>query len=126
VRAGDHREALSASCAALVAFQGVCHETVGPLVFPYGPELFGGPVGWHAFGLLIIAVGAYLFVEVLRGTWRWVKPLSWLLILLGAGIFAFTAIRYRDLHVFALTGALCGVGLLACERLDFKERLEAE
>lgn len=115
--ASDHREALAASCAALVAFQGVCHETVGPIVFPYGPALFGGPVGWHAFGLLITACGLFIFAEVIRGTWRGVKPLAWLLALLGAGIFAFAAIRYRDFHVFALTGALSGVGLLACERL---------
>ena len=40
--AGGRRDQVAAQAAALIAFQGVCHETVGAALFPYGPAVFGG------------------------------------------------------------------------------------
>jgi hypothetical protein len=113
---GGRRHGVGAACAALIAFQGVCHEAVGAVLFPYGPDLFGGLAAWHAFGLVIVAVGAYLFAEVLRGTWRHVTPLSLVVVLVAAAVFGLALLRYGDFHVFALTGVVSGAGLIACDR----------
>ena len=109
-------QALGVAFGMLIAFQGACHETVGLIVFPYGAELFGGIVPWHAFGVVIIAVGSWI-------TWAFLfdrrKGVTWVcaaLIPVGTLIFVYTTFFRGDFHVFALTGTLAGVGVIACDR----------
>jgi hypothetical protein len=121
-RAGaDPRQALSAACAVLIAFQGVCHEVVGATLFPYGPALFGGPVGWHAFGFLIVAVGLGLLLAVLSGARRLAIGIAAPLIPLAVAVFLIAGIGHGDFHLFALTGLLSATGLVVCQSFPRKE-----
>src|SRR5438046_179620 len=47
----SRRQAVACSGAVLVAHVGLAHEVIGTVVYPYGPGVFGGPVGWQAAGL---------------------------------------------------------------------------
>jgi hypothetical protein len=93
----------------------VCHEVVGHIVHPYGPDVFGGPVGWHAFGLLIIAVGLALLLAVFRRARRFLIGTCAALIPVGAGIFLYTWLSHGDFHLFALTGVLAACGLIGAQ-----------
>jgi hypothetical protein len=53
-------QSLAASGAALIAFIGVCHESVGSVLFPWGPRLLGGPIGWNSAGILLVGTGLLL------------------------------------------------------------------
>src|SRR5205085_1164340 len=84
-----------ASCgAAIIAFIGVCHEVVGDIVFPWGPALLGGAVGWHGLGLFAIAVGLMLLGGTLRLIRFPVVPFALLIIAMGIAIGAFAAIAH--------------------------------
>src|SRR5438094_178591 len=69
----SRRQAVACSGAVLVAHVGLAHEVIGTVVYPYGPGVFGGPVGWHAAGRsavasgLLVAVGVLGFIRVPAG-----------------------------------------------------------
>jgi hypothetical protein len=115
VTARERITAVYAASGFLIAFIGVCHEVVGEALFPYGPAVFGGPVGWHAFGALIVAVGLWIFAAVLWGRRSFVLPVAILLIPLGLSIFAYAATR-GDFHLFALAGVAAMSSVVVCER----------
>ena len=62
-------QSLAACGAAVIMFIGVCHEFVGHTLFPWGPDLMGGPIGWHGLGIFVIGAGCL----VLGGTLRLIK-----------------------------------------------------
>ena len=98
-----------ASCgAALIAFIGVCHESFGHIVFPWGPALLGGPIGWHALGIFAIASG----LLVLGGTLRLIKfpvvPFSLVAVAIGIMLVIYTAVVHSQFHMPALAAALAG------------------
>jgi len=98
-----------ASCgAALVAFIGVCHEFIGHIVFPWGPALLGGPIGWHGLGLFAIASG----LLVLGGTLRLIRfpvvPFALVAVAIGIVLVIFTAIVHHQFHMFAFAAAAAG------------------
>ena len=103
-------QALATASAVLIAFIGVVHEVVGTQLFPWGPALFGGPIGWHGAGIVCIAIGLMLTAGALK--------LIEFPVLLGAGVTAaaglvvglFTAIVYREFHLFAFTLFLAATG----------------
>lgn len=98
-----------ASCgAALIAFIGVCHEFVGHVLFPWGPALFGGPVGWHTLGAFVIALGLLLLGGVLRLIKFPVVPFAAAIVALGVGIGVFAAAVHQQFHLFASAGAAAG------------------
>ena len=108
-------QSLGVAFGLLIAFQGSCPETGGLVVFPYGADLFGGLVPWHAFGVFIICVGcwiAWAFLYDRRTGVRWVSAM---LIPVGGGIFVFVTFIMGDFHIFALTGTLSGVGVIICD-----------
>ncbi|MDQ3982593.1 MAG: hypothetical protein M3271_07940 [Actinomycetota bacterium] len=99
-----------ASCgAALIAFVGVAHEAVGDNLFPWGPGLLGGSVGWHGTGLLVIALGLLLLGGTLRLYRFPVVPLALSAAALAAFFVVFAAVRHRQFHMFALAGFLAGI-----------------
>lgn len=108
----SHDEALYqslASCgAAVVVFIGVCHEFVGSTLFPWGPALFGGAIGWHGIGIFTIVAG----VLVLAGTLRLIKfpVVSFALIAIVVGIVLgiYTAVVHDHFHLFAFAAAVAG------------------
>ena len=113
-KAQARNQALAASGAALTAFIGVCHEAVGTTIFPWGPALFGGPIGWHAVGILCIALGLGLLAGTLRLVpFPVVRP-AIALAVGAAAITVFTALVHREFHVFALTLAGAGVVMAIC------------
>src|SRR2546428_138725 len=60
----SRRQAVACSGAVLVAHVGLAHEVVGTVVYPYGPGVFGGPVGWHAAGFSVVASGLLMAIGV--------------------------------------------------------------
>jgi hypothetical protein len=100
---------LAASCAALIAFIGVCHEVVGESLFPWAPATFGGPFGWHALGIAAIA-GGVLSIAGTLGVLRFpVVACSLLAALAGVAIFIFTAAVHHEFHALALALASAGI-----------------
>lgn len=98
-----------ASCgAALIAFIGVCHEFIGQLVFPWGPALFGGAVGWHGLGIFTVVAG----LLVLGGTLHLIRfpvvPFALIAVVIGLVLVVFTAVVHRQFHMFALAAAAAG------------------
>jgi hypothetical protein len=112
-------QSLAASGAVLITFIGVCHEVVGTRLFPWGPGLFGGAIGWHAAGLGCIAIG----LAFLGGTLRLVRfpVISSALVVGAAGlaIAVFTAVAHQEFHLFAFTLALAAASTAFCHRATF-------
>lgn len=106
----------SLAASVLIAFQGICHEAVGARVFPFGPELFGGWLGWHLFGFLITGVGVWFTIAVIRERYRFVSGTALVLAPVGAYIFGYTALVESGFHVFALTGTISAVVVAVCVR----------
>ena len=112
-----------ASCgAAVIAFIGVCHEGVGSTLFPWGPALFGGPVGWHGLGLACIGGGALMLGGTLRLIAFPVVPVALLVVGIGTGLVLFTAVAYGRFHMFALAVATAGVVAAVFHRKAVAER----
>src|SRR5882724_4781684 len=88
-----------ASCgAAIVAFIGICHEFIGSILFPWGPALFGGPIGWHGIGISTIVAGSL----VLGGTLRLIRfpvvPFALIAVVVGIALVVFTAVAHYQFH----------------------------
>jgi hypothetical protein len=102
-------QALAACGAVLIAFIGFCHEVVGDLLFPWGPELLGGPIGWHGTGLLAICTGLLLLAGTL-GVIRFpVIPVALIVSVVGLLFLVIAATRYDDLHAFTLAASFAGL-----------------
>jgi hypothetical protein len=99
-----------AACGAVtIAFVGVCHEYVGPLLFPWGPALLGGPIGWHGLGISAIVSGLLLLGGVL-GVIRFpVVALALLTAAIGLAFIVFTEFVHRQFHLFAFAAFLAGI-----------------
>ena len=99
-----------ASCGAvLIAFIGVAHETIGHIVFPWGPAYLGGTIGWHATGLLAIVAGLLLLGGTLRLYRYPVVPSALFGAAAGAFFLIATAVQHQQFHMFALAGFFAGI-----------------
>jgi hypothetical protein len=107
---------IAVSGAVLIGFIGVCHEVVGTRLFPWGPSLFGGAIGWHAVGLGCIAIG----LALLGGTLRLVRfpVIPWALVVGAAGLVVavLTAVAHQEFHLFAFTIAFAAASTACCHR----------
>src|SRR5207302_6329129 len=56
----SRRQALAFAGATLLGYVGIVHEAVGSTLYPYGPAVFGGPLGWHAAGLSLVAASGLI------------------------------------------------------------------
>ena len=94
-----------ASCGAVVvAFIGLTHEIAGHVIFPWGPDFLGGPVGWHAAGLTAIASGVLLLAGSLRLIQFPVVPVALTVAVASVFFVVVAAVLYRDVHAFAAIG----------------------
>lgn len=110
--AGSDRERLLAFAAAtLVAYVGIAHEVVGARLYPDGPAMLGGPLGWHAVGIAGIAMGALMIAGTLGVVAVPLVPCALAIAGIGALFVAWDAAN-GGLHFFALTLTIAG-GVLA-------------
>ncbi len=99
-----------ASCGAtIIVFVGIAHEFVGDIVFPWGPSFLGGPVGWHAAGLLGIVVGLLLLGGTLQLIRFPVVGQSLLIAAMGAFFLIVAAVMHGQFHMFALAAFLAAL-----------------
>lgn len=100
-----------ASCGAVtIALIGFTHEVAGHLIFPWGPDLLGGPIGWHATGLLAVATGLLLLGGTLRLIRFPVIPVALTTAAASVFFFVIAAALHQGLPCIR-TG-----GLLSCPR----------
>ncbi len=106
---------LAACCAFLLAFIGLVHEAVGPLLYPWAPAYFGRFV-WHAMGFALLGIGLVLLAGTLRLIAVPVVPLA--LCTSAAGFVATVAfaIARRHFHFFAFSIAVAGIGIAVLYR----------
>lgn len=107
-------QALSACGAALVAFIGVCHEVIGHILFPWGPALLGGPIGWHCAGIFTIGTGLLVLAGTLQLIRFPVVPFALIAVVAGVGLVIFTAVVHKDFHMFALAAGVAGAVTAFC------------
>ncbi len=102
-------QSLATSGAVLVTFVAVCHELVGARLFPWGPDAFGGPIGWHGVGLGGIAMGLLLVCGTLRVISFPVFPWALVVAAVGLVIALYTTFAHREFHMFAFTVFLAAI-----------------
>ncbi len=114
----SRRRALACCGATLLAYVGVVHEVIGSTVYPDGPASFGGPLGWHAAGFLLIALG----VVIGAGTLGIVRvPIGSLAALASAaGVLGVIVEAFQSggFHFFAFTMAVAGMVVVVAIRAD--------
>lgn len=108
-------QALAACGATIVAFVGVCHEVIGPTIFPWAPVLLG-PVAWHGLGIFTIVAGLLVLGGTLRLIAFPVVPFALLAFAIGVVLVAFTAIAHHEFHFFALAAGTAGAITAHCHR----------
>ncbi len=109
-------QSLAASGAVLIAFVGICHEAIGHILFPWGPAFLGGPVGWHAVGLFVIAAGLLFLGGTLRLFRFPVVPYALLLAVFGGIFVVIPAVLHHQFHMLALTLFFSGIVTAYCHR----------
>jgi hypothetical protein len=109
-------QSLATSGAVLITFIGVCHEFLGDTLFPWGPALFGGPIGWHGLGISAIIVGVLLAAGTLRVMRFPIAPVAFVVATMGLAVFLFTAIAYGKFHLMALTIFIAAIGTAVFDR----------
>ena len=102
--------------AVLIVFIGMCHEFVGAIVFPFGPAVFGGSLGWHGVGLGGILLGLFLLAGVLDLIQLPVALISLFFMLLGMAIAIYTAVAYGRFHFFAVSLVVAAIVVALCYR----------
>jgi hypothetical protein len=100
--------ALACGGAMLLAHVGIAHEVVGATLYPDGPALLGGPVGWHAVGLTGTVAGVLMVCATLRLLAMPLVPLGVLASVTGAVFVAWDAMAHQHFHFFAFTAMVAG------------------
>ncbi len=105
--AAEHTRLLAFAAATLVAYVGIAHEVVGTRLYPDGPAMLGGPVGWHAVGIAGIAAGALLIAGTLGLVSVPLVPCALAIAAIG-GLFTAWDAANGGFHFFALTLVIAG------------------
>jgi uncharacterized membrane protein len=108
---------LAVAAATLVAYVGIAHEVVGMRLYPDGPAMLGGPVGWHAVGIAGITAGALLIAGTLGLLSVPLVPCALAIAVIGALLTAVDAAR-GGFHFFALTLVIAGSVLALTARRE--------
>ena len=98
-------QSVAASFALLIAFHGILHEVIGPLLFPTLPETFGFLL-WHGMGIAVLIIGALMFAGTLRLIRFPIVPAAIILGTLATGVIIYIEVTHQQFHFFALTLAL--------------------
>lgn len=110
------RRVLGCCGAALLGYVGFVHEVVGATLYPEGPAVFGGPVGWHAAGIALIALGLLAGAGVLGLARVPVVALGVVGSVAGGAAVAGEAIRHGGFHFFAFTMVVAGAIVVVAGR----------
>ena len=125
----------------LITFIGICHETIGQKLFPWGGDLLG--TLWHPAGFGLIFVGlwfCYYFIVIeeddlknsktkdmkkdsslalsLRRPHfirRITRISAFIVFLAGIGISIFSWFYHDQFHLFAVVGGVSGLGVIFCD-----------
>ncbi len=101
-------QSLAACGAFLIAFIGTVHETVGAILYPWAPHLFG-PVGFQALGLGVMALGLVMLLGTLRVIRVPVAPLAIATSIGTAAMFVFIEVTYHQFHYFCVCASIAGL-----------------
>ena len=112
---------IAASCAAVAAFHGVLHETIGPVLFPWAPDLFG-PLLWHGMGIAVLVLGSAVWAGVLDLIRFPIVPVSIAVICLALGVIAFILATHGQFHFLALCLAIAMGSAAYFHRRDVQTR----
>ena len=119
----SRRRALAAAGAMLLAYIGLVHEAVGARLYPDGPAVFGGPLGWHAAGLSLVGMGMLALAGVLDIVRVPVNLLAIVAIVAGAAGVAGDAWLHGGFHFFAFT--MVGAGVLVVTTMHGESKTTA-
>ena len=98
-------QSIAASFSLLIAFHGVLHEVIGPLLFPSLPETFGFIV-WHGMGIAVFVIGALMFATSLHLIRFPLVPATIMLCIFALGVIIYIEVTLQQFHFFALTLSL--------------------
>ncbi len=112
----SRRRALACAGAMLLAYVGLVHEVVGATLYPDGPAAFGGPLGWHAAGLGLVALGVLLIAGTLGIARVPVVSLAVIAGVAGALVVLGEAVVHHGFHFFAFTMMLAGALIAVAAR----------
>ena len=96
-------QSLATAGPVVITANGLHHEFMGEIVFPWGPDFLGGPIGWHGFTLLVVVYGVVMLMSTLRVLKLPVYPMVGLAILVCCGLLLASAIFHQQFHGFAFT-----------------------
>ena len=88
---------------------GIAHEVVGATLYPDGPASVGGPMPWHALGIVGAAGGLLILGGTLDLFAMPLVPLGVLASAIGAFFVAWDALTHHGFHFFAFTVVVAGV-----------------
>jgi uncharacterized membrane protein len=114
----SRRRALACAGAMLLGYVGLVHEVVGSTLYPDGPALFGGPLGWHIAGLSLVTLGLLLVIGTLGVVRVPVVPLAAFAGMFGGLVVVGEAVVHHGFHFFAFTMALAGALVVVAARED--------
>ena len=103
-----------------MAFHGILHETIGPLLFPWAPVVFGAVI-WHGMGIAVFALGMLVWAGVLELIRFPVVPVSIVIAGLAMGVILFFVVTHGQFHFFAL----CLAGAAAATAFFHRRATEA-
>jgi hypothetical protein len=99
---------------AVIIANGLHHEFMGEIVFPWGPGFLGGPIGWHGFTVLVVVYGLVMLLGTLRVIKLPVVPMAGLAILVCIGLLLASALLHQQFHGFAFTSLIAATTTAVC------------
>lgn len=105
----SRRRALAFGGATILAYVGLVHEVVGSTLYPDGPAVFGGLLGWHAAGISLTAIGLLMAAGTLGLIRLPTASLAVALSLVGFVVLVGEALQHRSFHFFAFTIVAAGI-----------------
>ena len=107
-------QSLATSGAVLLSFIGVCHEVVGPQLFPWAPDALG--VAWHAIGVFGIIAGILMAAATLRLIHFPVFATAVVAGAIGLAVALFTGFTHGEFHMFAFAVVLAAIATAVFHR----------
>ena len=93
--------ALATAGGVLVMQVGLAHEFVGAQLYPDGPALFGGPIGWHLVGLSGVVAGLLMTATALGFIRAPLRFIATSLITAGIVLLLADTLLHGGFHFFA-------------------------
>lgn len=104
-----------------MAFHGIMHEVIGPLLFPWAPPLFGAVV-WHGMGIGVLVLGLLVWAASL-GLLRFpVVATCAAVACLALGVIVFFIAAHGEFHFFAMCLGIAAATAACFHRLAARAR----